>query len=29
LHYYTLPNFQQTNGTMMAAFIPGEENMAA
>jgi hypothetical protein len=29
LHFYALPNFQHTNGTMMAAFIPAEENMAS
>ena len=29
LHFYALPNFQHTNGTMMAAFIPAEENMPA
>lgn len=27
LHYYAIPNFQRNNGTMMAAFIPGEPGL--
>jgi hypothetical protein len=25
LHFYALPSYQRTNGTLMAAFIPAEE----
>jgi hypothetical protein len=25
LHFYALPHFERTNGTMMAAFIPADE----
>lgn len=28
LHYYALPRFHNTNGTMMAAFIPADEGRA-
>ena len=28
LHFYALPHYQQTNGTLMAAFIPGEPQEA-
>jgi hypothetical protein len=29
LHYYALPQFQHTNPTMLAAFIPADEGMAS
>lgn len=29
LHYYKLPRYQRTGDTMLAAFIPADENKAA
>ena len=29
LHYYTVPGFQHTGPTMMAAFIPGDEGVTS
>ena len=29
LHFYELPSYQRTNGTMMAAFIPADESKAS
>jgi hypothetical protein len=29
LHYYALPGFERTNGTMMAALIPADEGKVA